>query len=230
MRASAKTSQSGACTSARPSVGPKTCTSPIVRWSGAERVDGGGERVVGAGQLGERAERRVRERAPVLDLGLGDRRGLAAHQRLHDDVIGNAGLHEQQGLVARPGREQLRAARQQPVGLGGRAIAGREQLLVEIEIRHERRPAPAHRGAVQHRLGADEDVGLGHLGGRGVDVDDARRDQRLELLADARDARPQHPQLRRAAFGAHERSLAGLVPAQQVPTRRTRGAGSGPAG
>ncbi len=72
---------------------------------------------------------------------------------------------------------------------------------------------------MQHGFGPDDDLGVGDLGRRGVDVDDPRaRYEPLELFADAGHTRPQDPQLGGAALRAHQRSLVGAVPSQQVPT------------
>ena len=169
--------------------------------------------------------------APVR-LGVGDERGLPFHERTHDLVVGLAGLHDEARLVARPAREELRAARRQPVRLRRGPVARREQLLVEVEERDERRAAAAQLGPVQHRLGADHDVGVADLRGRGVDVEHAQpREQRGELLAHARDARAQHAQPRRAALVADHRPLGRRGPSAAArDTRRTRARGTGRAG
>ncbi len=74
-----------------------------------------------------------RSRAGALGLGVGHERRAAGHERAHDLVVGLPRLHDQPGLVARPAREQLRAARREPVRLRrgaeprARAAPGRDR-------------------------------------------------------------------------------------------------------
>ena len=69
--------------------------------------------------------------------------GRPLDERADDLVVGLAGLHDEAGLVAGAADEQLRAAGREPVRLRDRAVARREQLLVEVEEGDERRAGGA---------------------------------------------------------------------------------------
>ena len=178
----------------RPSLGPapgtpRDCSSP------AATV----QRGVVTGELGERAERRVPERAPPGAISpsvtICGRPATAARTTSCSGtrVCNNSRVSSR----AAPG-EQLRAADEQPERLRRRRGTRREQLLVEVEVRDERRtPAPDVR-AVQHGFGADDDVGGAGASSLSVSTstDGLRRDERRELLPHA------------AHTGAHDRSRA----------------------
>ena len=175
-----------------------------------------------AGQLGERAERRVPERAPVLDLG---RRRPRRVRRAR--------------APARPrGRECASAAAAASRGAAAPRAAARRGSAAS---------APARRRGTAARAAPGRDRGTRRArAGAGAPRRGAapprcrrrcrRRARRRSRRRPRRRARPapalraprgpastpgaQHPQLRRAALGAHERALVGLVPAQQVLARR----------
>ena len=176
------------------------------------------ERAIVTGELGERAERRVPERAAAGDLPFDDDLRAAFGDRAHDLVIGQTGLHQQPRLRTGPGREQLGAADEEPQRLRRGAVPRREQLLVEVEVRDERGSAPPEIGAVQRGLGADDDIGgRRHRAGLGVEIDDVLTGQQgRELLADPRHARTDDAQSRLAARGAHDRPFLVLVPPQEL--------------
>ena len=71
-------------------------------------------------------------------------------------MLGQAGLHEQAAAAA-PAADQPSGPGQQGQRLLGGAVAGRQQLLVEVEERHH----VGRRHLVQDGLGADVDPGLG---------------------------------------------------------------------
>ncbi len=79
---------------------------------------------------------------------------------------------------------------------------------------------PADRPAMERGLGADDDVGLGNLCRRGVDLDDALAgNERGQLVTHAAHTRAQDAQLGRAALGTYRRSLGGRVPSEQLVAR-----------
>ena len=90
--------------------------------------------------------------------------GSPLHERADDLVIGQAGLHERAGSRRGPAREQLGAARRaarapaRPRGTAAPAAPGRGR-----GTRPARAAGGASSGTVQHRLGADHDVGRRRL-------------------------------------------------------------------
>ena len=100
--------------------------------------------------------------------------------------------------------------------LRNRAVARCEQLLVEVEKGDDRGPAAPNFRPVEHRLGADEDVGILDVFRVGIDIEHAEaREQRGQLLAHAGNARAQHAQPRAAALVAEQGAVGGAIPAQQ---------------
>ncbi len=97
----------------------------------------------------------------------------------------------------------------------------REQLLVEVEVGDEPGPPPAYRGAMERGLGPDDDVGVGDVGRRRVDVDDASPGHEGgQLVTHAAHPGAQDAQLGGAALRTYRRTLGRRVPAEQLSTRR----------
>ena len=92
--------------------------------------------------------------------------------------FGQPGLHEQPDPGA-PASDQPGGAGEQRQGLLGGAVAGRQQLLVEVEEGH--RVGLGH--PVEHGLGADEHARAAPVVVVGRDLADRLPGERLELLA-----------------------------------------------
>ena len=88
-------------------------------------------------------------------------------------VVGQATLDEHPSSVRRaPAADETRRAHEEPERLLGGAVPRREELLIELEERHESyRPGAIDRHAVEDGLGPDEHVtGVDPIGRR-VDLD-----------------------------------------------------------
>ena len=109
------------------------------------------------GHLGHGGLRREPEELATGSLRLRHRPDVGAHRRLHDLVLGHPGLQEQPTSRAGAGRRRRRhhprRSRHEGEGLLGGAVARREELLVEVEERHQVGPVDA----LEHRFGADHD-------------------------------------------------------------------------
>ncbi len=127
---------------------------------------------------------------------------------------GQAGLEQQPPRPVTTSDEPGRPGQQRQRFLGG-AVAGGEQLLVEIEERHD----VGTIDLVQRRLGPDDEVAPHSPGpelGLGGELDDRAAGQRLELFAGPTDPGAQVLHLRPTAAGAHLGPDRLAAPAAQV--------------
>ena len=150
----------------------------------AQCITRGTDRDRVAAELGHPTERGPAQHPAARAFGVGHDEGLTAARRQHDLVFGQPRLEEQHTLCGARS-EQADGADEEPERLLRGAGTGCEQFLVELEECHEAHCA-AGRRAVQDRLGTDQDVGVRHQLGRGIDRGDGGpREQCREVVANA---------------------------------------------
>ena len=216
-RASHRTAWSGARTQPA-AVG--RARGPPRRRRRARAVDEGG-----GGRRPETAARAVSggkaQRGPAGGLGHREAGRVGVDGGVEHLVAGQAGLDEDAARRPRRGRPTSRAARASRARacLAG-AVAGGEQLLVEVEEGHRvgRRPPGGARPRCRpgrRRPARPAAVARGHLGHRPAG-------QQLQLLAGPGDAHPERLQPGRAARGADRGAGRPAAPAGTAPSVRPR--------
>ena len=171
-------------------------------------------------QLGDTTERRPAQHSATRPFGLGDDERLPRRAATTTSCSGRRVWSRSTPSGPSRGRAGGRRARGATAPAPPRARPGREQLLVELEERDEAdRTAGGH--AVQHGLGADQHVGVGHglrcVASTAATV--ALREQRREVVADARHARSDGPEPGAVAVQADRRSLGVAARAHEAASR-----------
>ena len=209
---------SGRATSARdPSATGPSTVAPAVGHRRARRR----HRVRRAAHLGQPAEGREPERA---------RDGCARRRPRPSDRPGAPrapprGRAAGSAASSRPGSSsEAGAADEEPERLLGGPGPRRQQLLVELEVRDQAdgprggrgRAHPSAADAVEHRLGADQHRHVGDRVGRRVDRSDLDAGQQCgEVVAHARDPRPDGAERAAVAVEAHRRTRGVAVRADE---------------
>ena len=167
----------------------------------------------GAREHGQGAGRGQAELAAPGQRRAGEPAGIGVEDGVEHLVVGQPGLH-QQPPAAGAAAEQAGGAGQQGQRLLGGPVAGREQLVVEVEEGHHVGP----RHPVQHGLGADVDRGgraSGVLAVAPVTSTTGRPAAASSSSRSRADARPQHDQRATSRTPGTRRG-------RSVPQRRQR--------